>query len=65
MEKELKQPSYAAAYAELQQIVNEIQDEATSLDDLTAKIARATELIRYCRERLRQTEEEVAKLTTL
>ena len=65
MEKEVEQPSYAAAYAELQQIVSEIQDEATSLDDLTAKIARATELIRFCRERLRQTEEEVAKLTTL
>lgn len=65
MEKELEQPSYAAAYTELQQIVSEIQDEATSLDDLTAKIARATELIRFCRERLRQTEEEVAKLTTL
>jgi len=61
-----KQPdplSYAAAYAELQQIVSEIQAETINLDDLTAKIARATELINVCRERLRMTEEEVAKLT--
>ena len=63
MKKELEPLSYAAAYAELQQIVSDLQDEATSLDELSARIARATELIRFCRERLRLTEEEVAKLT--
>ncbi len=63
MKKEPEQPSYAAAYAELQQIVSDVQAETTDLDELTAKIARATELIRVCRERLRLTEEEVGKLT--
>ncbi len=63
MKKQPEQLSYAAAYAELQQIVNDIQEETINLDELTAKIARATELIRFCRDRLRLTEEEVAKLT--
>ncbi len=62
MKKEPEQPSYAAAYAELQQIVSDIQAETIDLDELTARIARATELIRFCRERLRMTEEEVGKL---
>ncbi|MEO6039757.1 MAG: exodeoxyribonuclease VII small subunit [Saprospiraceae bacterium] len=63
MNKELEPLNYAAAYAELQMIVHELQDESADLDALTARIARASELIRFCRERLRLTEEEVAKLT--
>jgi exodeoxyribonuclease VII small subunit len=59
-----KQPelTYESAFTELQQIVRDLQDESVGIDELTAKIARAAELIRFCRERLRMTEEEVAKL---
>lgn len=63
-----KQPSamtYQAAYAELQVLLKEVQSESVSMDELAAKIARATELIQYCRERLRLTEEQVQHLTTL
>ena len=64
MKKQPEQPTtYASAYAELQQIVRDLQDEAVGIDELTAKIARAAELIRFCREKLRMTEEEMAKLT--
>ena len=64
MKIEPEQPTtYASAYAELQQIVRDLQDEAVGIDELTAKIARAAELIRFCREKLRMTEEEMAKLT--
>jgi exodeoxyribonuclease VII small subunit len=54
--------TYETAFAELQQLVQALQSEAVGIDDLTARLARATELIRFCRERLRLTEEEVAKL---
>lgn len=54
--------SYESAYAELQHIMQEVQGEAVGIDDLAAKIARASELIRFCRERLRMTEEEVKNL---
>lgn len=62
-----KQPdtsvTYESAFTELQQIVRELQEEAIGIDELTSKIARATELIRFCRERLRATEDEIGKLT--
>lgn len=62
MKKQDARLTYEAAHAELQQIVQEIQNETVGIDDLTAKIARASELIRFCRERLRMTEEEVKSL---
>ena len=63
MEKQQEQHSYESAFAELQQIVRELQEETVGIDELTARIARATELIRFCRERLRMTEDEIGKLS--
>jgi exodeoxyribonuclease VII small subunit len=44
---------------ELQKIVAELQNDAIGIDDLSEKVCRASELIRSCREKLRQTEEDV------
>ena len=54
--------TYETAWAELQQIVRALQDDTVGIDDLAAHIARANELIRFCRERLRQVEGEMGKL---
>lgn len=54
--------SYAAAYAELQEIVQALQSDSVGVDALSEKIARAAVLIEYCRERLRTTEGELDKL---
>lgn len=62
MKKQPEQLTYESAFAELQQIVRDLQDEAVGIDELSAKIARAAELVRFCRERLRMTEEEIGKL---
>jgi exodeoxyribonuclease VII small subunit len=51
--------SYDAAIIELQKIVAELQNDAIGIDDLSEKVSRASELIRSCREKLRQTEEDV------
>jgi exodeoxyribonuclease VII small subunit len=53
---------YESAWIELQKIVQDLQNESVSIDDLTKQLARANELILFCRERLRQTESEVNKL---
>ncbi|MBN8685340.1 MAG: exodeoxyribonuclease VII small subunit [Chitinophagales bacterium] len=54
--------SYAAAYAELQEIVQALQSDAVGVDALSDQIARAAILIEYCRKRLRATEDELEKL---
>lgn len=65
MKKQPEHLTYESAFAELQQIIRDLQDEAVGIDELSAKIARATELVRFCRERLRATEEEIGKLTKI
>lgn len=62
MKKQPESLNYESAFAELQQIVRVLQEDAVSIDELSAKIARAAELIRFCKERLRATEEEIGKL---
>ena len=63
MKKQEEILSYESAQQELQQIVQNLQSEAVRIDELGEKIARANALIQFCRERLRTTEEEVAKLS--
>ena len=53
---------FESAYAELQAIVEDIQNENTPLETLETKIARAGELIAFCKERLRTVGEAVEKI---
>ena len=62
MKQKTEDLTYETAYAELQQIVTDLQGELIGIDELAAKIERARMLIQFCRERLRQTEEEVGKM---
>ncbi|MCB0550506.1 MAG: exodeoxyribonuclease VII small subunit [Phaeodactylibacter sp.] len=54
--------SYEEALQELQQIVAQLQEDAVSVDELSEKVKRAAELIAYCREKLRTTEESLEGL---
>ncbi len=56
-----KQASYEEAMNELQQIVADIENENISVDDLADKIKRATELIEYCQNKLRSTEQDISQ----
>jgi exodeoxyribonuclease VII small subunit len=56
------QTTYESAYKELQQIAREIEQETVSVDVLAAKVARASELISFCQNKLRSTEMEVTKI---
>jgi exodeoxyribonuclease VII small subunit len=51
--------SYEKAFAELQQIVQQLQDETIGIDLLSIKVARATALIALCKVKLRKTETEL------
>lgn len=54
--------TYEAAMRELQEIVDALQENSLGIDDLSGRLKRAAELIAFCREKLRATEEEVQGL---
>ena len=55
------QPTYTAAFEELKEIVNQLESDDISVDELTEKMKRATALMKICRDKLTKTEEEVNK----
>ena len=57
-----KPTSYSDAIEELEDIVRDIGQESISLDQLSAKVKRASELIRFCKKQLHTTEAEVEKV---
>lgn len=56
-------PGYAAASAELTQILREIENGQIDLDVLTEKVERAAALLAICRERLQATATKVRRIT--
>ncbi|MCB0663838.1 MAG: exodeoxyribonuclease VII small subunit [Saprospiraceae bacterium] len=54
--------SYEAAMQELEQLVADLQSDMVSIDHLAEQSKRAAELIKWCREKLRNTEQEVEKI---
>ncbi len=59
MAKKTTDFSYDAAMQELQTLVGQLQNDQIGVDTLAEKVRRAAELIRLCREKLRQTEDDV------
>ena len=54
--------SYSEAMAEVEQILASLGDGNTTIDTLSERVQRATELIAQCRTALRKTEDEVVAL---
>lgn len=54
--------TYEQSFEELQQIINEIESGEISVDVLSDKVKRASELIRFCKEKLTNTELDVQKI---
>ncbi len=59
MSKEL---NYTKAFDELQQIVADIEDGEISVDELSEKVKRASQLIAICKSKLTSTEEDVNQI---
>lgn len=55
-------PNYTEAFEELQQIVTEIEEGAISIDELSEKVKRAALLIKVCKAKLTNTEEDVNQI---
>ena len=57
-----KEPSYSKALEEIEDIVTAIEDESIDVDVLATKVKRASELIKFCRGKLRSTEQEIKQV---
>lgn len=55
-----KEVNYEKAMTELEVIVAGIEDDQISIDELSAKVKRATELIKICQGKLYKTEKDIA-----
>ena len=51
--------TYEEAITELKEILDSLQNETLSIDQLTASIKRASDLLESCNNRLTSTEKEV------
>ncbi len=54
--------NYKEAISELEEIVNDIENEAIDVDELAGKVERASKLLTICSDKLKKTEKEVDKV---
>lgn len=58
----MKDLSYSEAFAELQQIVSDMEEGEIGIDELSEKVKRAASLIDICKKKLHHTEEDVKNI---
>lgn len=54
--------TYTEAYEELRKIVSDLEDGEIQVDELSDKVKRASELIRFCKAKLKSTEFDVDQI---
>lgn len=57
-----KKQTYNQAITEIEEILGQMESEELDVDELSAKVKRVSELVRFCRNKLKNTEEEVEKV---
>ncbi len=54
--------SYEKAVAEIESIIEEIENEKLSVDELSDKVKKVSQLLRECKKKLTDTKDEVNEL---
>jgi len=54
--------TYTEAMKQLEEIVGQLEDNTLHIDLLAEKVKTAQELIKFCRDKLYKTDEEIQKL---
>ncbi len=57
-----KKLTYNQAISEIEEILAKMENEELDVDELSDKVKRVSELVRFCRNKLKNTEEEVEKV---
>jgi exodeoxyribonuclease VII small subunit len=58
------QPGYAAAMAELESILAELEGDELDVDVLAERVQRASELLKLCRARIVRAQRDVDRIVT-
>jgi len=53
--------TYDGALARIEEIVTHLEDENKSIDELSALVKEASELVQTCKQKLKMTEEDILK----
>jgi len=56
-----KQPTYNEAIARIEVILSELEEGKKGVDELSALVKEAAELVKYCKLKLKSTEEDIQK----
>ncbi|MBR5729200.1 MAG: exodeoxyribonuclease VII small subunit [Prevotella sp.] len=57
-----QEQKYEEAFAELQSIVSKMENDELDIDQMSEQLKRAQQLIRFCKDKLTKTEEEIKKI---
>lgn len=57
-----KEQKYEKAMAELQSIVTKMENDELDVGQLSEQLKRAQELIKFCKDKLTKTDEEIKKI---
>lgn len=57
-----KKISYKEAISEIEDILEKIENDELDVDELSEKVKQVSLLIKICKDKLQQTEEEVEKI---
>ena len=53
---------YEEAFAQLQDIVRKMEADEYSIDEIAVQLKTAQQLIKFCKDKLSKTEEEIQKI---
>lgn len=59
---EKKKLSYKEAVTEIENILDKLENEELDVDDLSAKVKRVSQLLKFCKEKLSGTEKEIRNI---
>lgn len=59
---EKKKLSYKEAVTEIENILDKLENEELDVDDLSAKVKRVSQLLKFCKDKLSGTEKEIRNI---
>lgn len=57
-----KETKYEVAVSQLEEIVERLENNQLGIDEMTAQLKKAQQLIKLCKDRLTKTDEEIQKI---